>query len=82
MSNDDGRLTFPSDDVVTDTTEEKKSFDFKGFLQSVLSRKFLLALGAFITFMATNNPTEALGAVGLFVAAEGTADVLQRVREN
>lgn len=35
----------------------------KTFLLSLLSRKFLLALGAFITFIANRQYPEALGVV-------------------
>lgn len=40
------------------------------------SRKFLLALGAFITFIANEQYTEAVIAITSFIAAEGAIDTL------
>lgn len=42
------------------------------------SRKFLLALGAFITFIANDEFSEAMGVVLAYMGVEGYADIMQR----
>lgn len=50
----------------------------KNFLRSLLTRKFLLALGTFITFVANKQYNEALGVVLAYIGLEGAADVVER----
>ena len=50
----------------------------KRFLKSLLSRKFLIALGSFITLTAQGAYTEAVGVVIAYISAEGYADVKER----
>ena len=52
----------------------------KDFLKSLLSRKFLLALGTFIVFVANGQYNEALGVVLAYIGLEGAADVATRVK--
>lgn len=51
---------------------------FTTFGKSLLSRKFLLTLGATATFIANKQYTEALTAVLAFLGVEGAADVVSR----
>ena len=53
----------------------------KTFLISLLSRKFLLALGTFFVFVANGQYTEAVGVVAVYIGAEGAADVATRVQK-
>lgn len=50
----------------------------KQFLQSLLSRKFLLAVGTFLVFIANNQYTEAVAVVATFIGVEGAADFKSR----
>lgn len=50
----------------------------KNFLVRLTSRKFLLAVASFCTFMANKQYTEAMGVVVAYVAAEGFSDTAQR----
>lgn len=50
----------------------------KQFLLSLLSRKFLLALGTFLVFVANAQYNEALGVVLAYVGFEGTSDIVAR----
>lgn len=51
----------------------------QNFLRSLLTRKFLLALGAFITFCANGQYTEAVGVISAYILAEGAADTASRL---
>lgn len=53
----------------------------KDFLKSLLSRKFILALGTFLVFIANNQYSEALGVVLAYIGLEGAADVATRVKQ-
>lgn len=53
----------------------------KVFIASLLSRKFLLALGTFLVLVANNQYTEAVAVVIGYLGAEGAADVAQRYGE-
>ena len=52
----------------------------KTFARSLLTRKFLLALGAFITLCANGQYTEAVGVVSAYILAEGAADTVSRLK--
>lgn len=52
----------------------------KEFLRSLLTRKFLLALGTTIVFIASGAYVEALTVVLGYLGIEGTADVVSRVK--
>jgi hypothetical protein len=56
--------------------------NMKTFLKSLLTRKFLLALGSFITLVANGQYTEALGVVSAYILAEGAADTVSRVKSS
>jgi len=51
---------------------------FKTFAKSLLSRKFLLALGSTATLIANKQYTEAVAVVLGFLGVEGYADVVSR----
>lgn len=50
----------------------------KQFLLSLMSRKFLLALSAFLTFVANGQYTEAVAVVVGYMTVEGAADFKSR----
>lgn len=50
----------------------------KAFLQSLLSRKFLLAVAAIAAFLANDQYAEAMGALLTYLGVEGAADVVER----
>jgi len=54
----------------------------KTFLRSLLTRKFLLALGSAIVFGANGQYDLALFAVLGFLGVEGAADAVTRVQGN
>lgn len=58
-----------------------KDTTMKYFLLSLLSRKFLLAMGTFLVFIANNQYNEALGVVLAYIGLEGAADVATRVKD-
>ena len=53
----------------------------KEFLLSLLSRKFLLALGTALVFTSAGAYTEAVAVVLGFLGVEGASDVAQRYNE-
>lgn len=50
----------------------------KQFLTSLLSRKFLLALGTFLVLVANGQYTEAVAVVAAYIGVEGAADFKSR----
>lgn len=50
----------------------------KEFLKSLLSRKFLLALGSALVFVANGAYTEAVAVILGFLGVEGVADTVSR----
>lgn len=50
----------------------------KEFLTSLLSRKFLLALGTTLVFVANGQYTEAVAVVLGYLGVEGAADAISR----
>lgn len=52
----------------------------KQFLLSLLSRKFLLALGTALVFIANGAYTEAVTVVLGFLGVEGAADAVARAK--
>jgi hypothetical protein len=48
------------------------------FLQSLLSRKFLLAVGTALVFIANGAYTEAVAVILGFLGVEGAADAVSR----
>ena len=50
----------------------------KEFLKSLLSRKFLLALGTTLVFIANGAYTEAVAIILGFLGVEGVADTVSR----
>ena len=52
----------------------------KDFLKSLLSRKFLLALGTALVFIANGAYTEAVAVILGFIGVEGAADTVARVK--
>lgn len=50
----------------------------KQFLESLLSRKFLLALGTFLVLVASERYTEAVAVVIGYIGVEGAADFKSR----
>ncbi len=52
----------------------------KDFTKSLLSRKFWLAVAAFITFVVNGQYTEAVAVVVGYLTAEGAADAVARVK--
>lgn len=50
----------------------------KSFLLSLLSRKFLLAVGTALVFIANGAYTEAVAVVLGFLGVEGAADAVSR----
>lgn len=53
----------------------------KQFLKSLLSRKFLLALGTFLVFVANSQYTEAVAIALGFIGVEGAADFKARSKQ-
>ena len=47
----------------------------KAFLSSLLSRKFLLALGTTLVFLANGHTLEALTTVLAYLGVQGVADI-------
>lgn len=52
----------------------------KAFLLSLLSRKFLLALGTALVFIANGAYTEAVAVILGFLGVEGAADTISRTK--
>ena len=50
----------------------------KDFLLSLLSRKFLLALGTSLVFISNGAYTEAVAVILAFLGVEGTSDAITR----
>lgn len=50
----------------------------KQFLTSLLSRKFLLALGTFLVLVANGQYTEAVAVIIGYIGVEGAADFKSR----
>lgn len=50
------------------------------FAQSLFSRKFGLALGAFIVFVAQKHYVEAMGIVLGYLGVEGAGDAVSRMK--
>lgn len=53
---------------------------FEELFQRLTSRKFLLALAAFITAAANGEWTAAVGVVVAYLGVEGAADVSERLK--
>lgn len=53
----------------------------KQFLTSLLSRKFLLALGTALVFIASGAYTEAVAVILGFLGVEGAADFKSRSKQ-
>lgn len=54
----------------------------KTFLMSLLSRKFLLALGTSLVFISSGAYAEAVAIILAFLGVEGAGDVAQRYNES
>lgn len=54
----------------------------KTFLMSLLSRKFLLALGTSLVFISSGAYAEAVAVILAFLGVEGAGDVAQRYNES
>ena len=54
----------------------------KEFLLSLLSRKFLFAVGTALVFIANGAYTEAVTVILGFIGVEGASDVAQRYNES
>lgn len=52
----------------------------KEFFQSLLSRKFLLALGTICIFIANEQYAEAITIILAYLGVEGAADIMSRVK--
>lgn len=56
--------------------------DMQYFVKSLLSRKFLLALGTALVFIANGAYTEAVAVILGFLGVEGAADTVARVKSS
>lgn len=54
----------------------------KDFLTSLLSRKFLLAVGTFLVFVANGQYTEAMGVVLAYLGVNGAVQAVTRSKVN
>ena len=52
----------------------------KEFLRSLFTRKFLLALGTTLVFIANGQYTEAVAVVIAYLGVEGVADTASRIK--
>ncbi len=52
----------------------------KEFIRSLFTRKFLLALGTTLVFVANGQYTEAVAVVIAYLGVEGAADAVGRVK--